>query len=163
MPSVITFAVSVAFVAGPSSAWAETGVSPNAIVFGHAFILQGPLAAFSEASRQRGVHGHKIRLISVDDSYRPSKSIAATRRLIEVDKSLTLIGAGGTPTAVAARPIAVATRVPGIAASTDATVPHNPKRDSVTDSCASCDAETGGASDMGAVTSRTARSRRSTG
>jgi ABC-type branched-subunit amino acid transport system substrate-binding protein len=162
MPSVIAFAVSVAFVAGPSAAWVEIGVSPNAIVFGQASILQGPLAAFSEASRQR-LHGHQIRLISVDDGYQPSKSIAATRRLIEVDKSLTLIGAGGTPTAVAARPIAVATRVPGIAASTDATVPHNPKRDSVTDSCASCDAETGGASDMGAVTSRTARSRRSTG
>jgi branched-chain amino acid transport system substrate-binding protein len=173
MRYVIAFAASLVFASGLSAAQAETGVSSNAIAFGQSAEPQGPAsalglamrdglpAAFGEASRQCGVHGHQIRLISDDDGYEPSKLIAVARKLIKDDKVFALIGPVGTPIAVAAQPTAAAAQVPCIAASTGT---RNPKRDAVIDSRASCDAETGGASDMGGgtMTSRTARSRRST-
>jgi branched-chain amino acid transport system substrate-binding protein len=99
-------------------------------------------AAFEEANRKGGVHGRKIKLISVDDGYEPSKSIAATRKLIEDDKVFALIGAVGTPTAVATQPLAAAAKMPFIGAFTGAGFLRNPKLDNVINIRASYDAET---------------------
>ena len=154
MRYVIALAVSSVLATGIGMAKAENGVSSNAIVFGQAAVLQGPasalglgmkaglLAAFNEANRKGGVHGRQIKLISVDDGYEPSKAIAATRKLIEDDKVFALIGPVGTPTAVAAQPIAAATRVPFIGAFTGAMFLRNPKLDTVINVRASYDAET---------------------
>jgi ABC-type branched-subunit amino acid transport system substrate-binding protein len=154
MRYVIALAVSSLLAVGLDTAQAENGVSSNAIVFGQAAVLQGPasalglgmkaglLAAFSEANRKGGVHGRQIKLISVDDGYEPSKAIAATRKLIEDDKVFALIGPVGTPTAVAAQPIAAAAKVPFIGAFTGAMFLRNPKLDTVINIRASYDAET---------------------
>jgi ABC-type branched-subunit amino acid transport system substrate-binding protein len=154
MRYVIALAVSSVLAAGSGAAKAENGVSSNAIVFGQAAVLQGPasalglgmkaglLAAFNEVNRNGGVHGRQIKLISVDDGYEPSKAIAATRKLIEDDKVFALIGPVGTPTAVAAQPIAAAARVPFIGAFTGAMFLRNPKLDTVINVRASYDAET---------------------
>lgn len=103
---------------------------------------EGMLAAFDEANRKGGVHGRNVKLISVDDGYEPSKSIAATRKLIEDDKVFALLGPVGTPTAVAAQPIAAAAKVPFIGAFTGASFLRNPKLDNVINVRASYDAET---------------------
>ncbi|MGV3633533.1 MAG: ABC transporter substrate-binding protein [Pseudorhodoplanes sp.] len=154
MRQVLAFAVSVAFAGGFEPARAENGVTPDTILFGQAAVLQGPasalglgmkegmLAAFDEANRKGGVHGRKIKLISVDDGYEPSKAIAATRKLIEDDKVFALLGPVGTPTAVAAQPIAGAAKVPFIGAFTGASFLRNPKLDNVINVRASYDAET---------------------
>jgi branched-chain amino acid transport system substrate-binding protein len=154
MRHVLAFVASVALAGGFGPARAENGVTPDAIVFGQAAVLQGPasalglgmkeglLAAFDEANRKGGVHGRKIKLISVDDGYEPSKSIAATRKLIEEDKVFALLGPVGTPTAVAAQPIAGAAKVPFIGAFTGASFLRNPKLDNVINVRASYDAET---------------------
>ncbi len=138
----------------PGIARAENGVTQDHILFGQAAVLQGPAsalgtgmkagleAAFEEANRKGGVHGRKIRLLSVDDGYEPSKSIAATRKLIDEDKVFGLIGPVGTPTAVAAQPIAGAARVPFIGAFTGASFLRNPKLDNVINVRASYDLET---------------------
>ncbi len=137
---------------GPAQA--ENGVSPDTIVFGQAAVLQGPasalgvgmrdglLAAFDEANRKGGVHGRKIKLISVDDGYEPSKAIVATRKLIEDEKVFALIGPVGTPTAVATQPLAAAAKMPFIGAFTGAGFLRNPKLDNVINIRASYDAET---------------------
>ncbi len=88
------------------------------------------------------MHGRKIRLISVDDGYEPSKSIAATRKLIEEDKVFALIGPVGTPTAVAAQPIAGAAKVPFLGAFTGASFLRDPKLENVINARASYDLET---------------------
>jgi branched-chain amino acid transport system substrate-binding protein len=133
---------------------AEDGVSADAIVFGQAAVLQGPAsalglgmkagleAAFAEVNTKGGVHGRKLKLISVDDGYEPSKAIAATRKLIEEDKVFALIGPVGTPTAVAAQPIAAAAKVPFMGAFTGAGFLRNPKLENVINVRASYDAET---------------------
>lgn len=104
----------------------ETGVSDDAILFGQAAVLEGPssalgqrmrqgiVAAFTEINAKGGVHGRKLQLISRDDGYDPDRSVAQTLRLIENDKVFALIGAVGTPTAMATIPITSARNVPFI-------------------------------------------------
>jgi len=92
-----SFAAAVALgatiVAG--TALAEDGVSADTVVFGQAAVLEGPAsalglgmkigldAAFAEVNARGGVHGRKIKLISMNDGYEPDRSITATRKLIE--------------------------------------------------------------------------------
>lgn len=151
---VAVLAGCLAFAAMAGSARAENGVSADTITFGQAAVLQGPAsalglgmkagleAAFEEANRKGGVHGRQLKLVSVDDGYEPSKSIAATRRLIEDEKVFALIGSVGTPTAVATQPLAAAAKMPFIGAFTGAGFLRNPKLENVINIRASYDAET---------------------
>ena len=104
----------------------EAGVSEGAILFGQAAALEGPssalgqrmrqgiVAAFTEINAKGGVYGRKLQLISRDDGYDPDRSVAQTLHLIEDDKVFALIGAVGTPTAMATIPITSARNVPFI-------------------------------------------------
>ena len=104
----------------------ERGVLPDSILFGQSAALEGPssalgrgmrhgiLAAFNETNAKGGVHGRKLDLVSRDDGYDPDWSIAQTRRLIDEDDVFALIGAVGTPTALATVPIARARGLPFI-------------------------------------------------
>jgi ABC-type branched-subunit amino acid transport system substrate-binding protein len=104
----------------------EVGVSDDAILFGQAAALEGPssalgqrmrqgiVAAFTEINAKGGVHGRKLQLISRDDGYDPDRSVAQTLRLIEDDKVFALIGAVGTPTAMATISITSARNIPFI-------------------------------------------------
>jgi len=135
-------------------AHAEDGVTADTVVFGQAAVLEGPAAAlgvgmqlglnaaFTEVNAKGGVHGRKIKLISVNDGYEPDRAIAATRKLIEEDKVFALVGAVGTPTSAAAQPIATAAKVPFMGAFTGAGFLRNPKLDNVINVRASYDAET---------------------
>jgi branched-chain amino acid transport system substrate-binding protein len=51
-----------------------------------------------------GVHGRKLHLISRNDGYDPDRSVVRTTKL-EEDSIFALIGAVGTPTAIATVPI----------------------------------------------------------
>src|SRR5262245_14941686 len=96
-----------ALVAASLPATAEDGVSPDTVVFGQAAVLEGPAsalgqgmqfgikAAFDEINAKGGVHGRKLKLISLNDGYEPDRSIAQTKKLIEEDKVFALIGAVG--------------------------------------------------------------------
>lgn len=104
----------------------EVGVSEDAILFGQAAALEGPssalgqrmrqgiVAAFTEINAKGGIHGRRLQLISRDDGYDPDRSVVQTLRLIEDDKVFALIGAVGTPTAMATIPITSARNVPFI-------------------------------------------------
>ena len=145
-------AICAVFMAGP--AFAEDGVTADSIVFGQAAVLEGPAsalgrgmrtglqAAFDEINRTGGVHGRKLKLVSEDDGYEPSRAITATKKLIEQDKVFALVGPVGTPTSAAAQPIATAAKVPFIGAFTGASFLRNPKLENVINIRASYDAET---------------------
>ena len=151
-----TFAAAVALSATiiAGTAFAEDGVSADTIVFGQAAVLEGPAsalglgmkigldAAFAEINAKGGVHGRKIKLISVNDGYEPDRSIAATKKLIEDEKVFGLIGPVGTPTSAATQPIATAANVPFIGAFTGAGFLRNTKFENVINVRASYDAET---------------------
>ena len=141
-------------VAGPLHAGAEeAGVSSDTILFGQAAALEGPssalgqgmrqgiLAAFMEINAKGGVHGRKLKLVSRDDGYDPDRSVAQTTKLIEEDKVFALIGAVGTPTAVATIPISSARNVPVIGPFTGAEFLRAPELHNVVNIRASYRAE----------------------
>jgi len=145
---VILFAV-----ASPLHARAETGVTSDAILFGQAAALDGPssalgqgmrqgiLAAFAEINARGGVHGRKLHLVSRDDGYDPDRSVVQTTKLIEEDSIFALIGAVGTPTAIATVPISSARNVPFIGPFTGAEFLRAPELRSVVNIRASYSAE----------------------
>ena len=108
------------------------GVFDDRVVFGQSAAFSGPASqlgigmrlgittAFAEANRNGGVHGRRLELVSLDDTYEPEKAIANTTRLIDDDLVFALIGAVGTPTSRSATPVALAAGVPYIAPFTGA-------------------------------------------
>src|ERR1700730_18724085 len=88
---------------------AEDGVAADSITFGQAAVLEGPAsalgqgmragiqAAFDEVNARGGVHGRKLKLVSRDDGYEPDRAIAETKKLIDEDKVVAMVGPVGTP------------------------------------------------------------------
>ena len=110
----------------------DPGVFDDRVLFGQSAAFSGPAqqlgidmrlgieAAFREINQLGGVHGRRIELVSLDDSYEPEAAIANTTILIEEESVFALIGAVGTPTSRSATPIAAEAGVPYIAPFTGA-------------------------------------------
>jgi branched-chain amino acid transport system substrate-binding protein len=138
-----TFALAITTLALARPAAAENGVTADKIVFGQTAALDGPasalgqgmrdglLAAFAEANKAGGVKGHTLELISADDGYEPTKSIAAAKQLINDDKVFALVGSVGTPNSLAVQPIAAEAGVPFIGAFTGAEFLRDPYKPNV--------------------------------
>ena len=106
-------------------------VGAGELVFGQSAALSGParalgqgmrlglLAAFEAINQKGGIHGQRLVLDSLDDAYEPEAAIANTRELIQRN-IFALVGAVGTPTSLAAQPIATEAGVPYIAPFTGA-------------------------------------------
>ncbi len=69
-------------------------------------VKTGVSIAIEEINRSGGIHKKRLELICLDDGYEPELTAPNMRRLIHDEKVLTIIGNVGTPTAVAAVPIA---------------------------------------------------------
>ena len=67
---------------------------------------QGVLVGLERANRAGGIHGRSLKLIALDDGYEPTRTAPNMRTLIEQERVLAVIGNVGTPTAIAAVPIA---------------------------------------------------------
>ena len=63
--------------------------------------------AFAQANDAGGIDGRKLRLITADDGYEPSRTIPAMQALNEQSKVLGYIGQFGTATAMVAAPYAL--------------------------------------------------------
>lgn len=100
------------------------GVTNDEIVLGQTAALTGPVAElgqeaaagakayFDYVNAQGGVHGRKIKLITLDDGYNPQKAVANVKQLIEKDQVLSLFGVMGAPANMAIMPIVQQTGVP---------------------------------------------------
>ena len=99
---------------------AEPRTLPSSeVVLGMSTVLSGPAAdlgkdmrqgveaGLARANRAGGVNGHPLRLVSLDDGYEPARTAPNLRQLVEKEKVLAVIGNVGTPTAIAALPIAI--------------------------------------------------------
>ncbi len=116
---------------------ADPGVSAEKILFGQAAVFEGPAnalgigmrdgltAAFVEANAKGGVKGRKLELMTRDDGYEPNKSIEATKALIDAG-IFALVGPVGTPTSLAAHPIAKDAGIPFIGPFTGVESLRNP-------------------------------------
>lgn len=100
------------------------GVTDTEILLGQTTSLTGPLAElgqdlsagsrayFDYVNEQGGVHGRKIRLLTLDDAYNPEKGVANVRQLLEKEQVLSLFGVIGTPINLAIMPIIEKAGVP---------------------------------------------------
>ena len=123
-----------AALAGFSSAHAQSG---GKIVLGQSAPFTGPAAQlgiqfnrganvwFDQLNAQGGVAGRKIELRKMDDGYEPDRCAANTRKLID-EEVFALFGYIGTPTSLAAVPLAKKEQVPFIAPFTGAMALRDP-------------------------------------
>ena len=116
-----SFAQSKTIVLGQSApftgAAAQLGIQHNA----------GARLYFDAINQQGGVNGRKIELRSVDDGYEPDKAAANTEKFIQ-EGVFALFGYVGTPTSLAALPLATDAKTPFFAPFTGAAAlrePHN--------------------------------------
>jgi branched-chain amino acid transport system substrate-binding protein len=90
------------------------GVSDTEIKIGNTAPYSGPVSAastvakstaayFDKVNAEGGVNGRKITFISVDDGYSPPKAVEETRRLVDSEHVLLMLGSVGTPSQLAVR------------------------------------------------------------
>jgi ABC-type branched-subunit amino acid transport system substrate-binding protein len=113
------------------------GQSERRIVLGQSAAMSGPAAqlgiqfqtgaklAFDRANAKGGVNGRTIELKSLDDGYEPARCLANTQALLGEDV-LALFGYIGTPTSLAALPLANTAKTPFIAPFTGAQALRDP-------------------------------------
>jgi branched-chain amino acid transport system substrate-binding protein len=106
---------------------AQQGVTDTEIVIGDILPLTGPpallgvahnlgvKAAVAEVNAAGGINGRKIRLISEDDGYVPSRTVQGVRKLITSDKIFAFTSISGTAQAEAAMPIIKQSGIPAMA------------------------------------------------
>lgn len=101
----------------------------------------GILAWFSEVNRNGGIHKRKLRLVSIDDNYKPARTLANTHKLIHQEKAIALIGFFGTPNSKLVIPLIEKVGIPFVAPVTGARDILNPYRPMVFNLRASYQAE----------------------
>ena len=72
---------------------------------------EGAELVFNQVNARGGVNGRTIELRSVDDGYEPQRCAENTQKLLAADV-FSLFGYVGTPTSLAALPLAAAARTP---------------------------------------------------
>jgi ABC-type branched-subunit amino acid transport system substrate-binding protein len=114
------------------------GVTDTEVKIGQTMPYSGPASAYGTQGRieeayyaminaKGGVNGRKIKLISLDDAYSPPKTVEQTRRLVEQDEVLAIIGTIGTPTNSASQKYLNQKKVPQLFISTGAAKWDDPK------------------------------------
>ena len=105
---------STLIAAASGAAWSAEkkygpGVTDTEIKIGQTIAYSGPASSFGTVGHtisayyrminDRGrVNDRKINFISVDDGYSPPKTVEQTRRLVEQDQVLAIVGSLGSPT-----------------------------------------------------------------
>ena len=101
-----------------------TGISRDTILIGSSLalaghagylgtqMLQGAMAYIRHINDTGGIHGRKIELIALDDSYDPTLCLYNTQRLILEKKVFSLFCYVGTPTTVRIIPLVNEARIP---------------------------------------------------
>jgi branched-chain amino acid transport system substrate-binding protein len=114
------------------------GVTADTVLLGQSAAFGGPAAAlgksmregalvyFEQVNAEGGIHGRKIKLISLDDGYEPDRAIANTNKLINEEKVFALFGYVGTPTSYAVIPILTEAKIPFFGPFTGAEGLRNP-------------------------------------
>ncbi len=102
---------------------------------------EGLLAWFAEVNRRGGIHGRRLRLVTLDDRYDPQLTLRNTRQLIEQDQAIALIGYFGTANSKAVFPLVEAVGIPYVAPRTGAKAVLQPFRPMVFNLRASYQAE----------------------
>ena len=114
------------------------GASDTEIRIGQTMPYSGPASAYGTIGRvhaayfrkindEGGINGRQIRLISLDDSYSPPKTMEMVRRLVEQDQVLLLFGMVGTASNSAVHKYVNEHRVPHLLVNAGASKFTDPK------------------------------------
>lgn len=107
-------ALGVLGAAGPARAAVDSGVTATEVVLGQSAVISGPLGgpikalnagsqmAFDAVNAQGGVHGRKIRVVTIDDELAPPKAVANYKKLLEEQGVVAMFGCVGSGTTAAA-------------------------------------------------------------
>jgi ABC-type branched-subunit amino acid transport system substrate-binding protein len=114
------------------------GVTDSEVKIGQTMPYSGPASGYGSVgiteqayyrmiNEQGGVNGRKINLLSLDDGYSPPKTVEQTRRLVESEQVLAIVGALGTAANTAIHKYLNDRKVPQLFVSTGATKWGDPK------------------------------------
>jgi branched-chain amino acid transport system substrate-binding protein len=117
----------------------DMGVSDTEIRIGNIMPYSGPASAyaaigrteeayFNKVNAEGGINGRKIRFISYDDGYSPSKTVEQARKLVESDGVLLIFGSLGTSTNGAIRKYMNERKVPQLFVASGASKWNDPKQ-----------------------------------
>jgi ABC-type branched-subunit amino acid transport system substrate-binding protein/TRAP-type uncharacterized transport system substrate-binding protein len=131
-------ALTLAALAGPAFAQGPAASSANEIRIGNTVPYTGPASAygvigkvlaayFDKVNAEGGIRGRKINFISYDDAYNPTKTMEATRKLVEEDNVLFILASLGTNTSQAVHPYLNAKKIPQLFVASGATMWDQPR------------------------------------
>jgi ABC-type branched-subunit amino acid transport system substrate-binding protein len=95
----------------------DAGVGDRELSIGQSAVLSGPLGlamkgfnfgaqlAFDQVNAQGGVHGRRIRLVSLDDELKPEQTVLNYKKLLAEQRVLALFGGVGSANIAAAVPV----------------------------------------------------------
>ncbi len=121
------FVATVALLTSAGSVLAQKKYDPGAddkeIRIGSIHPSSGPASAygtigkaigayFDKVNAEGGINGRKIKFISLDDGYNPAKSVEVTRKLVEEEEVLALVGTLGTASNTAIHKYANQKKIP---------------------------------------------------
>jgi branched-chain amino acid transport system substrate-binding protein len=113
-------------LATPASAQEQVpGVSATKIKLGNTAPYSGPASSYGTIARSAiayfemvndkgGIHGRKVEVISLDDSYSPPKAVEQTRKLVEDEEVFAIFMPLGSPTSAATQSYLNQKKVPQI-------------------------------------------------
>ena len=116
----------------------DDGASDTEIRIGNTNPYSGPASSYSAIGKTMeayfksvndsgGINGRKVKFISLDDGYNPSKTVEMVRQLVEQDKVLALFQTLGTPTNSAIHKYMNQKKVPQLYVATGASKWGDPK------------------------------------
>lgn len=98
---------------GPASAYGVTG--------------KAEIAYWKMVNARGGINGRKVTFLSMDDGYSPPKTVEQTRKLVEQDEVLAIVGSLGTPTNSAIQKYLNSKKIPHLQISTGASKWNDPQ------------------------------------
>lgn len=120
-------ACSLLFALALSSTWAassEVGVTDTEILLGQSLGLTGPLAELTldisngarayinDLNAKGGIHGRRLRVVTMDDGYQVPNTVKNVEQMVYQDKVFVLFNITGTPNSEAILPLVQKTGVP---------------------------------------------------
>jgi ABC-type branched-subunit amino acid transport system substrate-binding protein len=105
---------------------ARGSTASDEIVIGRTVVLSGPLridaqakcdgadALFATLNAAGGIGGQKIRVVTLDDGYKPETTVANLRKLAAENRPVAFLGLFGVPTVAAALPVLEELRIPAV-------------------------------------------------
>lgn len=115
------------------------GVTATEILLGNTAPYSGPASAYATIAKtgiayfdmvneKGGIHGRKVKILTLDDGFTPAKALEQTRKLVESDEVLAIFMPIGTPTSSATQAYLNAKKVPQIFVSSGASRWNQPDK-----------------------------------